>query len=560
MADQVCGLGTEQAAEDLLKAAKVCLLKLMPEGLLGTPLFLLLVLCLLAAPLVFQYFLGLVGQGSQPGDSLERQDYERLRASLAGDSRPANLYAHWLSKFLDWIERFCGDVGMADRTLFPHLFRLTKPAPLWTAPALDRCLLLAVIYPVVTIFIIWMLFGQVGPGETALGLRDDLPEWRRVLGVVAYAMSGLAMWRYTFATGWRSYVWGLMFFSAPFVGLGAFGFESGGALAIVSFFTYQIPFLFNIRLPSALTIHDIFRSEWTRTAFPGAFSAALVCFVPIGSLSVEAGLSILASAVLFAIAALAGAASTYKSLSFYLIFLSTMTAAYLAAATLAAFPIFWQSYGAFLLFLGLLTLLSAPFDWISLGLTRGLLRLGLQLEGWWPYFLALLDACLAAMIVALFELVMVVGVQTFDELAIHGGGKAVMDLDFLFDSLAKDPAAPRNWWIYALLLSSVLPSLVNLAIGGMALTRGIPWLGRLLLRWIPADRAVPTYKQRLAATGLTAQVFAGVLLGVAAEVFLFWGVIFRLMPTFGLDLLAMARAVAVYDLPGQLGTLFAGSA
>src|SRR6516165_10306362 len=90
MADQVCGLGTEQAAEDLLKAAKVCLLKLMPEGLLGTPLFLLLVLCLLAAPLVFQYFLGLVGQGSQPGDSLERQDYERLRASLAGDSRPAN--------------------------------------------------------------------------------------------------------------------------------------------------------------------------------------------------------------------------------------------------------------------------------------------------------------------------------------------------------------------------------------------------------------------------------------------------------------------------------------
>jgi hypothetical protein len=103
MADQVCGLRTEQAAEDLLKAAKVCLLNLMPGGALGTALFLFLVLCLLIAPFVFQYFLGLVGQGSQPEDSLERQDYERLRASLAGDNRPAKLYAQWLSKFLDWI-------------------------------------------------------------------------------------------------------------------------------------------------------------------------------------------------------------------------------------------------------------------------------------------------------------------------------------------------------------------------------------------------------------------------------------------------------------------------
>jgi hypothetical protein len=35
---------------------------------------------------------------------------------------------------------------MADRTLFPHAFGLKKAAPLWTAPAFDRCLLLALIY------------------------------------------------------------------------------------------------------------------------------------------------------------------------------------------------------------------------------------------------------------------------------------------------------------------------------------------------------------------------------------------------------------------------------
>ena len=41
---------------------------------------------------------------------------------------------------------------------------------------------------------------------------------------------------------------------------------------------------------------------------------------------------------------------------------------------------------------GLLTLLNAPFDWASLGLTRALLRRGLELGGWWPYLLALVDA------------------------------------------------------------------------------------------------------------------------------------------------------------------------
>ncbi len=561
MADHLCGLEIEKAVQEPLKTAEACFLRLMPDGPLGPTLFWFLVLCIAAMPFVFRYYVGLVGQGSQPESSLERQDYEKLRASLAGDNPAARLYAQWLTKFLDWIERFCGDVGMADRTLFPRFFWLTKPAPLWTAPALDRCLLIAVIYPVATIFLIWMLFGQVGPAETALGLRADLPVWRRVLGVAAYAASALGIWRYTIATGRRSFVWGSIVFFSPFVGLGALGFDNLGASAVISFFIYQIPVSLTIRLPSALTIHDIFRKEWTRAASPGAFSAATVCVIAVGALGVEANVYVLAFAFVFAVVAVGSAASKYKSLGFYLFFLSAMTVACVAAAKLAALPYFWQGYGPFLLFLGLLTLLSAPFDWVSLGLTRALLRRGLELEGWWPYLLALLDACLAAIIVALLALVMVLGVQTFDELAVHSGGKtaAVLDLDILFDGLAKDPAAPKNWWAYALLLSSMIPSLVNLAIGGMALTRGIPWLGRLLLQWIPADRAVPLYKQQLAATGLTAQVFAGVLLGVAAQVFLLSGVVFHLMPAIGLDLLAMARAIAEYDLPSRVGTLFAGS-
>ena len=58
----------------------------------------------------------------------------------------------------------------------------------------------------------------------------------------------------------------------------------------------------------------------------------------------------------------------------------------------------WQITGPLVLFLGLLSLLNAPFDWASLGLTRALLRRGLELGGWWPYALALVDAGLAAVV------------------------------------------------------------------------------------------------------------------------------------------------------------------
>ncbi|MGB8901038.1 MAG: hypothetical protein WCC90_18125 [Methylocella sp.] len=74
------------------------------------------------------------------------------------------------------------------------------------------------------------------------------------------------------------------------------------------------------------------------------------------------------------------------------------------------------------------------------------MRRGLKLGGWWPYVLALVDACLAGVIIALLALTMVLGVQAFDELAAHGGGKPVLPLDALFDGIAKHPAAPEYWW------------------------------------------------------------------------------------------------------------------
>jgi hypothetical protein len=216
----------------------------------------------------------------------------------------------------------------------------------------------------------------------------------------------------------------------------------------------------------------------------------------------------------------------------------------------------WDRVGPILLFFGLLTLLNAPFDWASLGLTRALLRRGLELGGWWPYALALVDAGLAAVIIAALELTMLVGVQAFDALAVHGGGKLVLPLDPLLNGIATHPTAPEYWWIYALLLSTMIPSLVNLVIGGTSLSRGLAGLPSLLLRKIPAQGNVPKFDRAWIATVLTTQVAAGAALGIAAQAFLVVVIIGYVIPFFGLELLDMARDVAAFNLPAQVGQLF----
>ena len=239
------------------------------------------------------------------------------------------------------------------------------------------------------------------------------------------------------------------------------------------------------------------------------------------------------------------------------VFVVMMIMASVTAAKLSPLP-GWEVAGPMLLFLGLLTLLNAPFDWVSLGLTRALLHRGLELGDWWPYALALVDAGLAAIIIAALALSMVVGVRAVDTLAAHAGGARVLPLEPLFTGIGGHPSAPEYWWLYALLLSTMIPSLVNLVIGGASLTRGLPGLPSLLLRKIPAPGNVLKWDRHWIATVLTAQVAAGAPLGIAAQGLLVVLIIGYVVAFFGLELLDMAREVTAFNLPERAGQLFGG--
>jgi hypothetical protein len=503
--------------------------------------------CALVLGLIYRRYVLLLGADRRK--PAERQAYDALRESPAEGNIAARLYAERLTRFLDWVERFFGDAGMADRTLFPHAFGLRNPAPLWTAPALDRCLLLALFYPILTIFVIWAVTGHVGPAEASLRLNPNLPAWQRAGAAMALGCS-LFISRRSRQSPWKVR---LQMGIGHLVALAVAAACGAGLITNAAALTF------------ATVGFDVATGSGTGTVF-GAVSATVTPTIAT-SIAFSRGLAFaiaVASAVVVVAVAVGVVVARLSTLAirrqrqgaFIAAWFAIIVPTCLGAAYFSTPDEVWKMFGALVLFLGLLSLLNAPFDWASLGLTRALLRRGLELGAWWPYALALVDAALAAGVIAALALTMVVGVQAFDALAVRGGGAAVLPLEPLFSGIVEHPSAPEYWWLYALLLSTTIPSLVNLVIGGTSLVRGLPGVPSLLLRYIPEGGGVLKWDRHWIATLLTAQVATGAALGIAAQVFLVVVIIGYVMPFFGLELLDMARDVADFNLPARVGQLF----
>jgi hypothetical protein len=182
---------------------------------------------------------------------------------------------------------------------------------------------------------------------------------------------------------------------------------------------------------------------------------------------------------------------------------------------------------------------------LSLGLTRALMRRGLEREKWWPYLYAVIDALLASAVIAFLAMAMVAGMQWFDDLAVYDGGERLLPpmRDFL-DAIKADPGKPEYWWVYATLFSTMLPSLINLFIAGVSLARGVPGVLPWLQVKMMEGEAVPAYDRLLVAIVLALQGVVGVVIAVVAQGFLFWVIIWQGMPRLGIGVLDLAHYVA----------------
>ena len=506
---------------------------------------------------IYRRYVGVLAAGARPKGSPARLAYDSLRESLSEGNIAARLYARRLNAFLNAVDHFFGDAGMADRTLFPRAFGLKTPAPLWTAHAFDRCLLLALIYPIATIFIIWAVSGHVGPAEAAFGLKTNFSDWRRGFETAGVGLMAFAAWRTLRSRNWWFFIWlatRLAFF-----------------LVFESLTAFPLSFAFAVSITTGVAA--------TGGAYRGRPITGVGTFGRIASVinaAMGSGFGGFSVVTLFFTAFVGHALSTptpilvgiffgwlndkviesrwygfFLSLSFLAIVLACLGTAYVLPPLGS-----WVDDGPLFLFLGLITLLNAPFDWASLGLTRALLRRGLELGGWWPYVLSVADGLLATVIVTMLAITLVVGVQAFDGLATQRGAEPTLPLNALFNGLATHPTAPEFWWLYALLLSTIIPSIMNLVIGGASLLRGVPGLPGILLKFMPVGKVVPDFDRRWIALVLTIQVAVGAIMGIAAQALLAVGVIFYIMPWLSFGLLDITRDVAAFNLPLRVWQLF----
>jgi hypothetical protein len=493
----------------------------------GAPLLTLFgvlsILALTVLSLAVLHYFGVLGAGANPLRTRERKDYDALRQRIASGNWIAREYARKLTIFLDAVDRFFGDAGMADRTLFPRAFGLKTPAPLWTAPAFDRCLLLALIYPIAAIFLIWAVSNHIGPAEAALGLKSA-DDWRRTAVVATIGLAVFAGWRATQTKGWRSLVWGFVAIAVAIAGAAA---GAGPGAIAVAFGLAAASFGKSGGVGAVIVVVGII------VGTTGIFAGGVA--IGIGIAVVGAGTVVAASNI----CTKRGWHGIFLSL-----FSPVMVLLCLAGALLLSHLPAWHLIGPLLLFLGLLTLLNAPFDWFSLGLTRALLRRGLEREQWWLYYYAVVDAVLASLVIALLAITMVIGAQAFDDLAVYGGGSRVLPTmrEFL-DAIRASPEKPEYWWVYATLFSTMLPSLINLFIAGVSLARGVPGVSSWLLRKMKKGEAVPNYDRLLVALVLTFQGVIGFAIAVVAQGFLFWVIIWQAMPRLGFSILDLAYRV-----------------
>jgi hypothetical protein len=232
-----------------------------------------------------------------------------------------------------------------------------------------------------------------------------------------------------------------------------------------------------------------------------------------------------------------------------LIFLLCLVAARYLPAQTEPVAFAWQRLtGPLLLFLGLLTLVNAPFDWLSLGLTRLLLRWGVELKGPAPYILALIDALAASLLITLLAIAMVGATDLFNNLAELGGGEKARILpptQFYLATLAKTPHATEFWWLYATLYSTMLPSIINLFIAGFSFLRGLPPLRAFLLHAMRPGETMPAGRRFAAALILTLQTAVAAIFAVGAQAFLGWIVLWRFLPWLGGDILEIAEWAAM---------------
>jgi hypothetical protein len=488
----------------------------------------------------------------------------RLRARLAAGESAGTWYARTMRSAIFVIDRFFGDAGKARQSWKPHAFGLKKAAPLWTAASYDQCLLIALIYPMLCIYAGWAVSGDAGVAGAALGLIDGegWTHWRRVFTI--FAMIGFFIFLSIIRISLRStnLIYSLIAMAS--------GASSGsGLVVIISFFTsiflallsganlFIIFVTFKAIIPILIIIFTFSRS---------IFYGATACFVALLFSTLFAITEIEIFSALISVIfyyyfssfminkATEGSYKHNIIRQFYVYYSFSMIVLCLFIPLVIGTTSIWLVLGLLIYFISLLTLVNAPFDWIALGITRGLLRKGLEKGGLWPIGLGLLDLAISLIIIALLSITILIVTQIFNATSALGGAeKAVFDpLPALRDLATPGQRnQPQYYWLYLMLLTTQIPAILNLAAGFLSVIRTRDFGNGLMLRLIGDDQSLG----HLARGGLAAVQAGQLAVALTAGALLFYALFIGFVtvePLAGGNLIDLLLWIAEANCPARL--------
>ncbi|MEO1019261.1 MAG: hypothetical protein AAFY56_16450 [Pseudomonadota bacterium] len=305
----------------------------------------------------------------------------------------------------------------------------------WGWKLSDFALLLAVAYPIGFLVFSWALTGEVGRIGDVTIFQPNPPTWQKIAtlgGLCAMAIPQIAT---PFIVRLALYVIALgLLFSVPGVG----GMVVAVVVATTGAFSGTFAVTTVVMITAAVTVTAV---------VPAAIPVAVTCAFAFAF----AGTGAVVMATRrdrgpFGYGIFAG------GLILQLFVVSWLLGSFETRDPAGVLPIS-------LIFLGVLPLLNAIFDYFSIGLTRLLIRTGAK-HRHWAAALGLLDLLAAGAFFTMLGLSIIACVHVMNELA----GQHLVDLQSLFNDL-RDPEQRNNyWWLYAIIFTTLLPTILHTAI------------------------------------------------------------------------------------------------
>lgn len=456
------------------------------------------------------YFMIILGGANE--DSEHRAAYIRFRSSLVSGSL-VNLYGRSVRRLVALADRVFGDTGKQRESLFPKAFGLQYRAPLWTAQSFDRCLAIAVCYPILMIISAWAVTGHVGAVETILKMKSTAPLSRYT--VLA------AVWLFTCLYLWKPDRLLLFILPAWILAFAAFNLGGGGG-----------PMVLLVALVAGRHSGSGIVTLFTVIAYSSVVSLPL---------TQELIVMVLVAVTTAVLAKEAESRGLFK----YFVVLSLV----------ASLGLIWQLVHYFsprvelavtipmLYVFGLLAIINAPIDWLGLGFSRALMRRGLELRGLAPLALGIIDVVLSIVLMGLLLLFIIGATTAYNHLVAISGPANFLDLDTTFAGLGARVSGiePEHIWIYGMLLSSQVPAVINLTIGSISAVRGIPTLNDLVAKNLPPSGGIGFWQRHLVVMVSAIQVFIAIFLSLMVVYYVYFEIYLLLVDLMFFDF--MARSI-----------------